>query len=188
MLAMMQPLHIALPAWVEPIVAQWLPATTDAERMRLVVELSRENVARDTGGPFAAAVLERVTGKVVAAGVNSVTRLNNSVLHAEIMALMLAQQRRGTFTLREPATELVTSCAPCAMCLGAILWSGVTRVVCGAGREDAHRVEFDEGPVFPESYRYLQERGIEIVHDVLRDEARAVLDLYRERGGRIYNG
>ena len=61
-------------------------------------------------------------------------------------------------------------------------------MVCGAGREDAHRVAFDEGPVFPESYRYLQERGIEIVHDVCREEARAVLDLYQERGGRIYNG
>ena len=181
-------LQISLPAWVEPQVATWLPATTDAERMRQVIALARENVTRATGGPFAAAVFERATGKLVAAGVNSVTRLNNSVLHAEVLALMLAQARRGTFTLREPATELVTSCAPCAMCLGAILWSGVTRVVCGAGREDAHRVAFDEGPVFPESYRYLQERGIEIVHEVLRAEARAVLDLYRQQGGQIYNG
>ncbi|HEX7024878.1 MAG TPA: hypothetical protein VF187_08680, partial [Gemmatimonadales bacterium] len=87
-----------------------------------------------------------------------------------------------------PPHELVTSCEPCAMCLGAILWSGVTRVVMGASRQDATALEFEEGPVFPESYRYLESRGIEIVREVLRAEARAVLELYRERGGTIYNG
>lgn len=183
-----QSLNITLPVWVAEAVAQWPAAASDEQRMDLVVALSRANVERGSGGPFAAAVFERPTGRVIAAGVNSVTRLNNSALHAEVMALMLAQQGRGHFSLREPATELVTSCEPCAMCLGAILWSGVARVVCGAGREDANRIAFDEGPVFPESYRYLRERGIEIVHGVRQAAARAVLDLYRQRGGAIYNG
>ncbi len=74
------------------------------------------------------------------------------------------------------------------MCLGATLWSGVRRLVWGASREDATRLSFDEGPVFPESYKYLEERGIEIVRDVCREEARAVLELYRSRSGEIYNG
>jgi tRNA(Arg) A34 adenosine deaminase TadA len=87
-----------------------------------------------------------------------------------------------------PAHELFTSCEPCAMCLGATLWSGVRRLVCGAAREDATRLDFEEGPVFPESYRYLEERGIQIVRDLLRDEARAVLELYRATKGAIYNG
>jgi tRNA(Arg) A34 adenosine deaminase TadA len=104
---------------------------------------------------------------------------------------MMAQQRVGSFTLKAahlPAHELHTSCEPCAMCLGATLWSGVRRVVCGAAREDASRLSFEEGPVFPESYRYLEDRGIRIVHNVLRDEARAVLELYRANSGKIYNG
>jgi tRNA(Arg) A34 adenosine deaminase TadA len=74
------------------------------------------------------------------------------------------------------------------MCLGATLWSGVRRVVYGATREDATLLNFEEGPVFPESYRYLEARGIEIVRGVLRDEARAVLELYRANSGKIYNG
>jgi tRNA(Arg) A34 adenosine deaminase TadA len=74
------------------------------------------------------------------------------------------------------------------MCLGATLWSGVKRMVCGASREDAARLKFDEGPVFPESYRYLEERGIRVEHNVLRDEAKAVMERYRSRGGEIYNG
>jgi tRNA(Arg) A34 adenosine deaminase TadA len=108
-----------------------------------------------------------------------------------MVAFMMAQRRVGSFTLQAagmPAHELVTSCEPCAMCLGATLWSGVRRVVYGALREDASRLNFDEGPVFPESYRYLEQRGIEIVRGVRRDEARAVLDRYRETRGRIYNG
>jgi tRNA(Arg) A34 adenosine deaminase TadA len=74
------------------------------------------------------------------------------------------------------------------MCLGTTLWSGVQRVVYGAAREDASILSFEEGPVFPESYKYLEDRGIEIVRNVMRDEARAVLELYRARSGKIYNG
>src|SRR3954462_5000499 len=87
-----------------------------------------------------------------------------------------------------PDHELVTSCEPCAMCLGATLWSGVRRLVYGATREDAARLQFDEGPVFPESYRYLESRGIEVVRGVLRDEAAEVLERYRAKSGPIYNG
>jgi tRNA(Arg) A34 adenosine deaminase TadA len=83
-----------------------------------------------------------------------------------------------------PAHEMVTSCEPCAMCMGATLWSGVRRVVWGAVREDAMALDFDEGPVFPETYEYLEARGIELARGVLREEARAVLDLYQARGGR----
>jgi tRNA(Arg) A34 adenosine deaminase TadA len=128
---------------------------------------------------------------VVAAGLNSVTRLGNSVLHAEVVAIMLAQQRVGSFTLRGPGLpthELVTSCEPCAMCLGATLWSGVRGLVCGATREDATALGFDEGPVFAQSYEHLRARGIAVERGVLRAEAAAVLELYRERGGPIYNG
>jgi tRNA(Arg) A34 adenosine deaminase TadA len=164
---------------------------SDEERMRLAVDVSRENVDRGSGGPFGAAIFERGTGRLVAVGMNSVVRLSNCTLHGEMVAFMMAQRRVGSFTLNAPhlpAHELHTSCEPCAMCLGATLWSGVRRVVYGAAREDAARLDFEEGPVFPESYRYLEERGIEIVRNVLRDEARAVLERYRAARGPIYNG
>ena len=182
---------ISLPDWVPSAVDLDAAYAGDEARMRVAVELSRQNVLRGTGGPFGAAVFERGSGRIVGVGVNSVVRLNNCTLHGEIMALMQAQARLGAFSLRAaggPEHELVTSCEPCAMCLGATLWSGVTRLVCGAHRDDARRLSFEEGPVFPESYAYMQERGIEIVHGMLRDEANAVLELYRARKGTIYNG
>jgi len=181
---------ISLPPWVETTVDWQRRYDADADKMRLAVALSRLNVERETGGPFGAAVFELGTGRLVAIGVNSVVRLNCSALHAEVVALMLAEQERHSFTLSAPGLpqhELVTSCEPCAMCLGATLWSGVKRLVCGATREDATRLGFDEGPVFPASYEYLSHAGIEIVREVGREEACAVLELYRARSGPIYN-
>jgi tRNA(Arg) A34 adenosine deaminase TadA len=184
-------IQVDYPNWVEPLVDWDRRYGPDEERMRLAIELSAQNVRRGTGGPFGAAIFERDTGILVSVGMNSVVRLNNCTLHGEMVAIMMAQARLGCFTLRSadgPAYELVTSCEPCAMCLGASLWSGVRRVVCGASRDDALRLKFEEGPVFPESHAYLEARGVEIVHGVLREEASAVLELYRSSEGIIYNG
>src|SRR5690349_7251446 len=183
--------HVDYPAWVADVVAWDTRYRTDEERMRLAIRLSRENVEHETGGPFGAAIFERESGRLVAVGMNSVVRLHNCTLHGEMVAFMMAQRRLGSFTLNAPhlpTHELVTSCEPCAMCLGATLWSGVRRVVYGATREDAARLHFDEGPVFPESYHYLEERGITIVRNLLRDEAVAVLEQYQAQSGTIYNG
>lgn len=185
------PLVLDDPGWMAHFLAFRPPCRTDEDRLRLAIDLSRENVARGTGGPFGAAVFEAGGRAPVAVGVNSVVRLRNAMLHAEVTALMRAEQRVRSYTLHRddlPRHELFTSCEPCAMCLGAALWSGVVRIVCGATRDDAESLGFDEGPVFPASYFYLEERGIEIVPGVLRDEAAAVLREYRQGGGPVYNG
>src|SRR5687767_610319 len=183
--------HIEYPEWVDSVVDWSRAYVSDEDRMRLAIGVSRENVERGTGGPFGAAIFESESGRLVAVGMNSVVRLNNCALHGEMMAFMMAQQRVGSFTLNAsglPAHDLYTSYEPCAMCLGATLWSGVRRVVYGATREDASMLNFEEGPVFPESYKYLEDRDLQIVRNVLREEARAVLELYRAKSGKIYNG
>lgn len=180
-------IEFALPEWVVRHVAAWPLAQQDAEQMRLVLDLARESVNRAAGGPFAAAIF--ADGRAIAAGINRVLPERNSLLHAEVVAIMLAEQHFASHCLGGtdlPRLTLVSSCAPCAMCLGAILWSGLPRVVSGALREDAEAAGFDEGPVFPASHRYLEARGIELVHGVLRQEACALFALYRARGGRIY--
>jgi tRNA(Arg) A34 adenosine deaminase TadA len=183
--------HIEYPAWVDTLVDWERTYANDDDKMRLAIDISRENVERGTGGPFGAAIFEIGSGRLVSVGMNSVVRLNNCTLHGEMVAFMMAQQQVQSFTLNAPnlaAHELITSCEPCAMCLGATLWSGVRRVAYGAAREDASKLRFEEGPVFPESYRYVEDRGLEITRNVLRPEARAVLELYRAKSGKIYNG
>lgn len=181
---------IDLPSWAIEREATVSNLRTDEERMRFAIALASANVDEQTGGPFGAVIVEAESGRVVAAGVNSVVRLQNSTLHAEMVAFMRAQARVGSYTLAAPglpAYELFSSCDPCAMCLGASLWAGVRRIVCAASRDDAVALRFDEGPVFPESYAYIERRGIQVVHGLLRDEAREVLERYRRRGGIIYN-
>jgi tRNA(Arg) A34 adenosine deaminase TadA len=182
---------VSLPTWVQSSVDYSLTYASDEEKMRLAIRLADENVERQTGGPFGAAVFEKSTGQLISVGVNSVVRLNNCTLHAEMVAYQLAQKRIASYTLSalpHPEHELFTSCEPCAMCLGATLWSGVQRVVIAASRDDAIAIGFDEGPVFAESYGYLKERGVEVVHGVLRAEARSVLERYQALGGLVYNG
>lgn len=182
---------VTLPAWVPGLADYEHHYETDEARMRLAIALARDNVRHGTGGPFGAAVFEQGSGRLVAVGVNAVVRLNNPTAHAEVVALQLAARRIGHFSLAgpgQPPHEIFTSCAPCAMCLGAVLWSGVRRLVTAAQREDAERIRFDEGPVFAESYAYLRARGIATEDGLLRDEARAVLDAYAAGGGTVYNG
>jgi tRNA(Arg) A34 adenosine deaminase TadA len=181
---------VTWPDWIHDTVVFGARYDTDEDRMRLAIELARQNVVRGTGGPFGAAIFERSSGALLSVGVNSVVRLSNSTLHGEMVAIMMAQHRLGSFTLAgspDVSYELFSSCDPCAMCLGAVLWSGVRRMVTGADRDDATALSFEEGPVFPQSYTYLEERGLTITRSVLRQEAAGVLELYRRQGGQIYN-
>ena len=183
--------RIDYPPWVDAVVDWGARYGTDEVKMRIAIAVAKHNVLESTGGPFGAAIFERDSGKLVSVGMNSVVRLGNSMLHAETVAFMVAQSRLGSYTLAGPsmpAHELFTSCEPCAMCLGATLWSGVKRIVSGATRQDVEALGFDEGPVFADSYQYLERRGIQVARHVLRDEAREVLQLYQQRNGPIYNG
>ena len=181
--------HFELPAWVEPFLEWWdEPLTTTSQRMLLAVALSEENVRQETGGPFGAIVVNEENGELVSVGINLVTTAGLSMAHAEIVALSLAQQSIGEWNLSHMGhLQLVTSCEPCAMCFGAVPWSGVKSLVCGARKKDAEAAGFDEGDKPDGWVRSLQRRGIVVQCGVLRTEAAAVLAGYRDSGGAIYN-
>lgn len=184
-------IQITLPDWAENFIEWNKNYSDDEEKMSLAVSLAIENVRQKTGGPFGAAIFDSETGKVLSVGLNQVVRLNNSSLHAEVTAIMTAQKILENYNLNFDGSEkfeLFTSCEPCCMCLGAVLWSGVKKMVCAATKADASRIGFDEGPVFESSYEYLINRGIEVKRNFLRDKAIKAFDLYIERDGVIYNG
>lgn len=156
--------------------------------MTAVIALAEENVRRG-GGPFGAAVFDCASGRCVAVGVNRVVTGRCSHLHAEMVVLARAQQALGTHDLATAGRfVLFTSVEPCAMCLGAVVWSGVARLVCGATGADAEDVGFDEGPKHADWPGALMQRGIRVRRQLLRPRARAVLRAYAAAGGLIYNG
>lgn len=181
--------ELALPDWLPDFVSTWRrPLLTAEDRMRLAVALAAENVHRHSGGPFGALVLEEAGGRVLGAGVNLVTGAGLSLAHAEMVAISMAQRALSTWNLGagEPV-QLVTSCEPCAMCFGAVPWSGVGSLLWGAGKEQAEAAGFDEGDK-PENWvATLERRGIRTRGGVLRDEAAAVLARYARREGAIYH-
>lgn len=182
---------LQLPFWVENFLTE-LPKTFSSieERMQFVIALSRLNIEHKTGGPFGAGIFDQKDGRLIAVGVNHVEKSNCSIVHAEILAIALAQKRAGYYDLgakAESSYELVTSTEPCVMCLGAVCWSGVRGIVCGARDEDARAIGFDEGPKPKDWIQSLEKRGISVVKDVLREQAKAVLTDYHKTGGLIYN-
>ncbi|MBN2375694.1 MAG: nucleoside deaminase [Sedimentisphaerales bacterium] len=183
-------LNLKLPNWVEPFLDGFdTDLSTTEQRMKLVIELSRENFKKNTGGPFAAAVFDLDSGNLLHCGVNLVESVGCSIAHAEVVALSLAQQALGTYDLSQNnrRCQLLTSTEPCAMCLGAICWSGVSSVVCAARDEDARRIGFDEGDKPTDWIATLTKRGIAVERDILRESAADVLKSYADSGGIIYN-
>ena len=180
---------VALPAWVEAYAKGWGgPLESDADCMALAIALSAENVSRGTGGPFGAVVTDGGTGRLLGVGVNTVTGSGISLAHAEMVALSLAQRSLGGWNLGEhAAARLATSCEPCAMCYGALPWSGVRHVAWGARREDAEACGFDEGDKPADWREALEARGIATRADLMRTEAAAVLQKYARSNGTIYH-
>lgn len=174
---------IDLPAWVADELADVpdvLP--THEDRMALVHRLAARNFVEGNGGPFAAIVVERGTGRIVSVGVNVVLASGVSAAHAEVVALGLAQARLGTWDLGGTglaAHELVVNWRPCVQCYGAALWSGVTSlVVAGSGPELEEITSFDEGPMVADWAEQFEARGISVLDGVLREQAIAVFHDY----------
>jgi len=184
---------VTLPDWAIEAQARlpdYMPSIID--QMREVIRFSQMNIDNQTGGPFAAGVFERDSGRRIVLGVNRVVPSNVSSAHAEVVTLSLAQQILKNWDLGSgslPALQLVVNWRPCAMCYGATLWSGIKSLVI-AGSDDACEkiTGFDEGPMHPQWKEELMKRGISIHDNVLYDEAIKVFKNFRDSGFVVYNG
>lgn len=180
-------IRLEQPAWLRAWLQKPSPPADDIARITEVLALAREQVEQDSGGPFAAAVYRLETGERLSAAANTTIACCCAAAHAELQALSLAQQRLGCHTLEAVPCVLVSSSAPCTMCLGAIAWSGVRRLVFSTPRRDVEAIGFDEGPATPRWRHELERRGIEVRGPLRRREGQAILRRYLERGGPIYN-
>jgi tRNA(Arg) A34 adenosine deaminase TadA len=185
--------RIELPEWAGAELDR-LPThiPTLADRMAAVIHFSRLNVQHQTGGPFAAGVFERDSGRLVVIGVNRVVPDQCSSAHAEIVALSLAQRILGTYDLGGPglpAHQLVINWRTCAMCYGAVVWSGVRSVaIAGSGPAMEQITGFDEGPIHPEWRGEWQRRGIDLIENVGREDALEVFREFAATNPIVYNG
>jgi guanine deaminase len=124
--------------------------------MKEAIRQAVENVRSGRGGPFGAIVVKE--GRVIAAGTNLVTTMNDPTAHAEVNAIREACNALGTFQLR--GCEIYTSCEPCPMCLGAIYWARPDRVYFAATAADAAEAGFDDSFIYDELKISKAERRI----------------------------
>ena len=163
---------------------------TDEERMRLVNDLADRNWRAGNGGPFAAIVVDDVTGDLVSVGVNVVLSSGLTAAHAEVTALSLAQRAVGRWDLGADGAQLalVVNWRPCVQCYGATMWSGVRAlVVAGEGPLLEELTGFDEGPVVDDWAEQFERRGIRVDIGVGFDEAVAVYRAYGASDSVVYN-
>jgi len=68
--------------------------------------------------------------------------------HAEINVIRQAAEKLKTHDLSE--CTLYSSCEPCPMCLGAIYWAGIKKVVYASDRADAEEAGFSDKLIYEE--------------------------------------
>jgi len=152
--------------------------------MRRAFEVAREAAARG-GYPFGA-VLAGPDGTVLAeAGNTCAPTLGDVTAHAERLLIATVAQAYSRDFLR--TCTLYASGEPCAMCAGAIYWSGVGRVVFGQSVESLKQTNPDDGvsPRLDMPCRAVFATGLpptEVIGPLLEDEA-AALQALRPHSG-----
>lgn len=133
--------------------------------MRKAIALSIQNIEKG-GGPFGAVIVK--DGKVIATGVNRVTRNTDPTAHAEVTAIRKASKKLGTFDLA--GCDIYTSCEPCPMCLGAVYWAHLDKMYYGNTKADAKNIGFDDSFIYDEIELKPDQRRL-ITTQLLSDEA-----------------
>lgn len=133
----------------------------DVRFMEMAARIAEDNVDRG-GGPFGAVIVR--DGEVVATGANSVTIANDPTAHAEVNAIREACRRENTFSLK--GCTVYSSCEPCPMCLSALYWAGVSRIVFGNTQQDADRINFSDEFLYKELGKPVAQRAIPCLHMV----------------------
>jgi len=104
------------------------------------------NAISEGGGPFGSVIVK--DGIIISEAFNRVVLNNDPTAHAEILAI-----RQASSVLRSHDLDgcaLYSSCEPCPMCLGAIYWSGIKKVVYSCDRTDAENAGFSDKLIYNE--------------------------------------
>ncbi|HWR15953.1 MAG TPA: nucleoside deaminase [Terriglobales bacterium] len=112
---------------------------SDLDFMKAAVAKTREGIEAGNS-PFGATVVKN--GEIVASAHNTVWPDTDPTAHAEVNAIRLAAKKLNTIDLS--GCVMYTTCEPCPMCLSAIHWARIDRVVYGATIADAQGSGFNE--------------------------------------------
>jgi tRNA(adenine34) deaminase len=137
---------------------EMMPWDDDEKWMRRAIELARAGNATEGANPIGCVIVR--DGAVLAEGFNEVDMRCDATAHAEIVAMRRAGENVGAPYLR--SATLYTTLQPCGMCTMASIWSKISRIVYGAGRDEVHAMYFED--------RHLD--TVDFIRDAFRDDLR----------------
>lgn len=105
----------------------------------MAIDVARSKGSDPANSPLGCVIV--LGGEVIAAERNQTQELPDATAHAEMMAIRRACESTGEMELR--GATLYSTLQPCGMCTMASIWSKVSRVVYGAGRDDVHAMYFE---------------------------------------------
>ena len=142
--------------------------------MQVAYNEATKGMLANEGGPFGAVIVK--DGVVIAQAHNRVLISNDPTAHAEVNAIRLASQKLKSFELT--GCELYTTCMPCPMCLGAIMWARISKVYYGATEKDAAKGGFDD----LKFYENLtdKEKGLKLLQ-IDQEENAALFDIWNDK-------
>ena len=150
--------------------------------MKLAIAKTREGIAAGQS-PFGSVVVR--DGRVVASAHNTVWRDTDPTAHAEVNCLRASAKALETIDLA--GCTLYSTCEPCPMCLAAIHWAKVDRVVYGASIADAADAGFSEMPVDARALAEMGRSPLIVEGGMLREECVALFREWKGAGlGRPY--
>lgn len=127
----------------------------DREFLKRAIEIATEGIMNG-GGPFGALIVK--DDKIIAEAGNRVVMNHDPTAHAEINAIRQASAVLKSHELND--CTLYASCEPCPMCLGAIYWAGIKKVVYSGDRTDAEKAGFSDSLIYNEIMLNPSERKI----------------------------
>ena len=147
------------------------------EFMKVAIELSKDNLSTNAGGPFGACIVK--DGKIIGKGSNHVLKNNDPTAHAEIEAIRDACKNINSYDLSN--CELYTSCYPCPMCLSAIIWSNIKKVYYGNTKEDAENIGFRDNFIYEFIKNNNSDKNILDLESMDREETIKVFEEYTKK-------
>ena len=148
--------------------------------MTLAIDLSAKALDDDVGGPFGAVIVRE--GQVIGRGRNRVLADGDPTAHAEVLAIRDATRSIGDHRLT--GCVVYTSSEPCPMCLAALYWARVDRVLYANVRSEAAAIGFDDEWLYLELAAEMSDRKLPMSR-LSSVEARAVFDQWFARDDRI---
>lgn len=131
---------------------------SDKVFLQRAIELAHTNIDSG-GGPFGAVIT--YNNSIIAESGNMVRVHNDPTAHAEVEAIRKACNILKNYSLEH--CTIYSSCEPCPMCLGAIYWAKINRIVFASSRFDAATAGFDDKLIYDEILLPIAQRTVTTV-------------------------